>query len=1151
MKVSKRIITFFLAVAMLFSLFPIAFASAPTGILVDSASVSAWNSWIGSNVEDYSNASKAQSAYWSEINNSLSHLGVGALPTYEDVSRVAAGLEYSASGLLAFIWESIKESFSVWWSSPDYIVMYDSDLGVYRLYDNKAHLWVVNSQGHFPYYAPESTGDDDSGSEPAAERVGQWINMQKVGTQTVFWHVASNYELNEFKDQWSDLYPGAKIMEAGSYYWLVRSDYNTAYVLCDKYGYPYYLPKDNETAVTTPNNYYTDQGDTYIDDDSTTVNVYDDGAVLVGSPIDINNGIINVGGEVYYIDELTYDASTQTYYVDAHDEYVYNTTTNNYTTNNYSFKFEYHIDYTSVTYIGQTEEYQERYEYYYQLPDGRSSADLTAEDLEQLSVVFRDVVQYARTADDVDLRALYHFDGSTEDSSYWSYITSFDWGFGASLTYLDEGVFNGSLYLDETIHCFGITLPNVTDINGDFTLQFRYYQSHTESPSMDSYVSLGGEPVLYFDGDLYYDRMKTILIETSVGSWNELCIMRCDGTMYYYVNGVCVGSSLNSVPYGNEIEFVFGMQQQTYKKLDELRFTRRAIYTPGEDYTPTSVPFDTNLALILPDGERPMADEVLVLTPAQYNLLGFSSLDGWARRVSSKMKSVNDSLKGNKFLDFISDGSLFLFNAAYSIFTPSDTTVFFRSAGSGATETYSLGITVGWNGGDYTALRNGLFLPVVGYECLGADYCSDHASTNETFYPLCADGGTYTFSVVLADGTYSSITFSVESGRVSVLSSMDGCPVTLTVEAIEHYHDYAVTINNMEYSQHYHSVIRGINMIPNSTTGVEIMYAELVEGSSPEFVFSWETAMYTSGELEDAPVLAVRTNNPITGYQIGGVRPSYPEKGLVYAMVENSRIVSLQLYDGSAWTAVDGRIWTGERWIPCGSFDVFTLQDYYDVIGATDPEYEYIYSESGFWAWFQRQWITFMNKLDTIIEHITGVSGDAVDCSHVYNTQIQREATCARPGQLTYTCEVCGHKYTELIESTGHDWVVQERVEDVLDESGNVIEEGYDIVQCSVCGLEGKDYGSGVLEQDIFDAIGDLLAEGIDWLLGKLDELTDSLTGITDAFQDYVERIKSMPGEYTSFFGAFLTLIPEDLMLLLWFGVIAAVVAAVWLAWTR
>jgi hypothetical protein len=177
------------------------------------------------------------------------------------------------------------------------------------------------------------------------------------------------------------------------------------------------------------------------------------------------------------------------------------------------------------------------------------------------------------------------------------------------------------------------------------------------------------------------------------------------------------------------------------------------------------------------------------------------------------------------------------------------------------------------------------------------------------------------------------------------------------------YWAYSKNTSSYHFYRYY-----GITMVPNSVSAeVDIMYMELVEGTEPEFSVTYEQAVYSSGELKESPVLAVRTNRPISGYQIGGVRPSYPQRGLVYAMVENSRITSLQQYTGYAWEQVDGRIWTGERWVPYSSFDVFTLKDYHDIIGGSDPDYEYIYTETGFWAWFQRAWLTLMEKIDQII----------------------------------------------------------------------------------------------------------------------------------------------------------------------------------------
>jgi hypothetical protein len=109
-------------------------------------------------------------------------------------------------------------------------------------------------------------------------------------------------------------------------------------------------------------------------------------------------------GDVQVADAVIYDESTKTYNIDSHD------TTNNNITYNYSWT--YHINYTSITYIGQTEQYDKYYKVYYELPDGRDSADLTAEDLEQLNFDI-DVVNYGRYSDNASIRCLYHFDGDT------------------------------------------------------------------------------------------------------------------------------------------------------------------------------------------------------------------------------------------------------------------------------------------------------------------------------------------------------------------------------------------------------------------------------------------------------------------------------------------------------------------------------------------------------------------------------------------------------------------------------------------------------------------------------------------------------------------------------------------------------------------
>ena len=86
----------------------------------------------------------------------------------------------------------------------------------------------------------------------------------------------------------------------------------------------------------------------------------------------------------------------------------------------------------------------------------------------------------------------------------------------------------------------------------------------------------------------------------------------------------------------------------------------------------------------------------------------------------------------------------------------------------------------------------------------------------------------------------------------------------------------------------------------------------------------------------------------------------YPTRGMVYALIESGYISSLQIYTGYAWESVDGRIFTGSRWVPYSYFNMITLSDMYDIVDASgNAGYEYIYTQSGFWDWWQRQWLEF------------------------------------------------------------------------------------------------------------------------------------------------------------------------------------------------
>lgn len=896
-------------------------------------------------------------------------MGLGSVSSYDELTSIASKfktvLKRSDGSLTTFDF-----NVSLGRPVPTATVVYDSAFGVYRLRDDYSGLWLVNSAGHFPYYR-ETQNNEDDGTKPTLTY--SWWFRADVPTGTAY-EIMSESDLRIIARQY-----GGNVKQIGNYY--VILDVTTSKILCAS-GHPLAsIANLNSTAVDQTYNYYTQEGDTVyneynggdtiINEGDTITNVVNNNEYINNSTtvyegdettynqfIDITDNSVNFDGNQYVIDNLYYDESTQSYYVDSHDQYIYNSSTNEYTTNNYTFKITYDVHYTSVTYIGQTEEFEaDTYVYYYQLPDGRSSADLTAEDLEQLSLAFTDVVNYARSTDATDMRCLYHFDGNVEDSSYWSYCTEFDWSKGASLTYLDEGTFNGSLYLDETEHEFSIKLPNASDASYDFTLQFRYYQSATAAPVKDSYIKFGQYTFLELDGSHYYTGTGFDLGATSVGTWNEVCIMRSGNTVYYYINGVCASSVDSATSFPSEIIFHFGSGQQTYKKLDELRYTRRAVYPAGLDYTPSAVPFDTNLTLILPDGERPLADEVAVVTPSSGNLLLSNKLSDWSTDKIIGRIPVSMDTKDNYFCD-LSDGfTLYRFGCDLSY---SGSFVKFSASGSpgvpddsNATESFWL----------YWEPRNCLFLPLY------------HGYNSPNYYrdSLLVKDQDYTFSVVYSDGTFDSFVLRQADLHTEVISFSG-------IGRMRAFVDCAATKLSIDDVMYYTG---GLVLAPKvSGDTVEIVHMEFVQGSESKYSIKWESAMYTSGELENSPVLAVRSNTPISGYIFGGVRPSYPDRGQVWAMIEGHRIVSLQQYTGSAWVEVDGRIWTGSRWIPYSSFDVFTLQDCWDVVSSgEDSDFEYIYTESGFWAWWQRQWIQFTKSLFSTLDKIASSSGGGGDVS--------------------------------------------------------------------------------------------------------------------------------------------------------------------------
>lgn len=1070
---------------------------------------------------------------WNMMDKVVSTVGFGGFTTYRDLSTACASVNRYFSDAGVSIWSGFSSAQAAYlqfaitnvFSKLNWVISEHPDYG-YVIVETGSGVTLCNSAGAFPYY--KTVVDTSAPDSDLTETLGgKWVREDQISTP-ILYNVVNEATLYDMGQALKDTGKSAnqnKIVQFNGSYQVIMStidDHGFQFVYCDSKGRPYaYRPDSNQWAQENNNNYYTDNSNSSDDD---TV-IFNQGDTENNTLIDVDsNTVWFPDGTLYYISQLVYDESTKTYYVDAHSEYDIDN--NYYISNNYYY--EYHINYTSITYIGASEEYNKTYELYYELPDGRSSADLTADELLALNTSI-DVVPYIRSSDNTSLRSLYHFDANVNDSSYWSYLTNFTWNTGASITYLESNAFNGCLYLDEGEHDFTLTLPSSLGAK-DFTLQFRYYQSNTLAPVTDSYISFGNTQVLSMNGGAFF--LDGSSVDTPIGNWSEIALVRHGNNLYLYINGVAELVTEADRSFTNEITFHFGSEQQTYKQLDELRILDFAIAEDGAYYTPTAVPYDTNLALVLPDSTLPVADEYWSFN-ANGNL--FPTYDYTVGEVPDGLFSKLDAFDTST----IKWGDVaYHYSGKWGVYYRSGSVLSDFLVVNPSSVQFS-------NPSTYTSYSS-TSGPLVGFS-FGLAFCTNTSTEFTPMNPLgLIEGRDYTFTVMLSDGDSASVTFTYNgfSKSSSLTSALltSGCRIGVC----QSYQGYAPTENDLsEYITAY-----SLFIIPPAQSSVDVIYMELVEGDTPNSGHELLSYIAPIADFK-TPTLAVRTDLEITGYQIGGVRPSLPTKGLVWALVEDGRITSLQIYNGQAWEAVDGRIWTGSRWVPYYAYDVLLLKDMYDIIEA-DPSQEYIYTESGFWSWLQRAWAQMMGKLDQIIEALGGQpGGSASDCQHVYEDHVDREPTCAEPGYRTYTCTICGHAYTELIDATGHDWVVTNSVPDVLDEEGNVVEEGYDELTCSICGAESRDYGDGPEEQDIFDALGDFIADGITWILEKLTELADSLRSITDIFNGFVEKAGALAGSFPAFFGAFVALIPEDLQTVIWFSVVAFVVIAVWKKWSE
>lgn len=143
---------------------------------------------------------------------------------------------------------------------------------------------------------------------------------------------------------------------------------------------------------------------------------------------------------------------------------------------------------------------------------------------------------------------------------------------------------------------------------------------------------------------------------------------------------------------------------------------------------------------------------------------------------------------------------------------------------------------------------------------------------------------------------------------------------------------------------------------------------------------------------------------------------------------------------------------------------------------------------------------------------------------HSYTDEIIREATCINPGSRLYTC-LCGDSYTASIPALGHDWNVKSQVLTTYDDTGQVLQDGYIIYECSRCGEQYKDTSGQGLIPDTSES---------DELVSIVDQLQSWRLGFVQSYKNF-----------SQLFADLFLFIPEELRKMFYWGFGASILTSV------
>ena len=157
---------------------------------------------------------------------------------------------------------------------------------------------------------------------------------------------------------------------------------------------------------------------------------------------------------------------------------------------------------------------------------------------------------------------------------------------------------------------------------------------------------------------------------------------------------------------------------------------------------------------------------------------------------------------------------------------------------------------------------------------------------------------------------------------------------------------------------------------------------------------------------------------------------------------------------------------------------------------------------------------------------------------HSWQEADRIDPTCTLPGRIEYVCENCGQNRVDVLPALGHDWRQKQFVPTVYDDDGNLIQRGYTIYECTVCGEQYKDETGAGPPGGSDNADDGGLTE---WINSLIKYLSGSLSGVVELILSFFRRIPELFNGFTAFLSAMFPFLPDEVMLLLTFGMAAVV----------